>query len=131
MTRHAITYFGALLAVGVLDFLWLGVIAKSWYQGGMGHLMAAKPNLWAAAAFYLLYPVGIVIFAVAPSGGDVVRAVLMGALFGFFAYATYDLTALAVLRDFPARLAFLDIAWGAFVSACGAAAGAWAWRQLA
>ncbi|HYF42072.1 MAG TPA: DUF2177 family protein [Ramlibacter sp.] len=130
MTRHAITYLGALLAVGVLDFLWLGVIAKSWYQGGMGHLMAAKPNLWAAAAFYLLYPVGLVIFAAAPAQGDVMRALLMGALFGFFAYATYDLTALAVLRDFPARLAFLDIAWGAFVSACGAAAGAWAARQF-
>jgi len=130
MTRHALTYLAALVAVGVLDFLWLGVFAKSWYQGGMGHLMAARPNLWAAAAFYLLYPVGIVILAVAPAGGDVMRAVLMGALFGFFAYATYDLTALAVLRDFPARLAFLDIAWGALVSACGAAAGAWVWRQL-
>lgn len=131
MSRHAVTYLATLLAVGVLDALWLGVIAKSMYQSGMAHLLAAKPNLVAAAAFYFLYPVGIVIFAIQPANGEVMRALLMGALFGLFAYGTYDLTALAVLRDFPARLALIDIAWGAFVSACGAAAGAWAARHFA
>jgi uncharacterized membrane protein len=131
MTRNALTYLAALVAIGVLDFLWLGVIAKAWYQSGIGHLMAAKPNLAAAAAFYLLYPVGVVIFAAHPAGGDVMRAALLGALFGLFAYGTYDLTNLAVMRDWPLGLTFLDIAWGAFVSACGAAAGAWAARHLA
>lgn len=131
MTRLALTYLAALVAVGVLDFFWLGVIAKDLYQGGMAHLMAPKPNLVAAAAFYLLYPIGIVIFAVQPAGGDVMRAVALGALFGLFAYGTYDLTNLAVMRDWPLRLTLIDIAWGAFVSAAGALAGTLVARYFA
>lgn len=130
MTRHALTYLAALLAIGVLDFLWLRIIARTWYEGGMGALLAPQPNLWAAAAFYFLYPVGVVIFAAAPAQGDLLRALAVGALFGLFCYGTYDLTALAVLRGYPAWLAGLDIAWGAFVSAAGAVAGALAWRAL-
>ncbi|WP_041674910.1 DUF2177 family protein [Ramlibacter tataouinensis] len=130
MSRHALTYLAALLAVGVLDYLWLRVIAVDWYQGGMAHLLAPRPNLWAAAAFYLLYPVGLVVFAVLPSGGDWGRALALGALFGLFAYGTYDLTNLAVMRDWPLGLTFIDMAWGTFVSAAGAAAGALALRSL-
>lgn len=131
MTRYLLTYLAALLALGILDFFWLGVIARELYQGGMSHLMAAKPNLVAAAAFYLLYPIGVVIFAVHPAGGDLMRALMLGGLFGLFAYGTYDLTNLAVMRDWPVSLTFIDIAWGGFVSACGAAAGTLAWRHLA
>ncbi len=130
MTRTFLTYLATLLAVGLLDALWLGVIAKGWYQQGMAHLMAPQPRIAAAAGFYLLYPVGLVIFAVMPSGGDMSRALGLGLLFGLFAYGTYDLTNLAVLRDWPVGLTFLDIAWGGLVSACGAAAGAWALRGL-
>ncbi len=122
MTRYALTYLAALVAVGVLDFFWLGVIARDLYQNGMAHLLAPKPNLVAAAAFYLLYPIGIVIFAAVPANGDLTRALLLGGLFGLFAYGTYDLTNLAVMRDWPLSLTFIDIAWGAFVSAVGAAA---------
>jgi uncharacterized membrane protein len=124
-------YAASLVAVAALDFLWLGVIARGWYQGGIGHLMADKPNLVAAAAFYLLYPVGLLIFAVLPSGGDWGRAMLMGALFGLFAYGTYDLTNLAILRDWPLGITVLDIGWGAVVSAVGAGAGALSARWLA
>lgn len=130
MSRPLLTYLATLLAVGLLDFLWLGLVAKGWYQQGMAHLLAPQPRIPAAAAFYLLYPVGIVVFAVLPSGGDLLRAVGLGLLFGLFAYGTYNLTNLAVMRDWPLGLTFLDIAWGGFVSACGAAAGAWAWRLL-
>jgi uncharacterized membrane protein len=130
MTRTLLTYLAALLTIGVLDFLWLRVVARGLYEGGMAHVLAPQPNLWAAAAFYLLYPVGVVIFAAHPSQGDWVRAAAIGAVFGLFCYGTYDLTNLAVIRDWPVSLTFIDIAWGALVSACGAAAGALAWRAI-
>lgn len=130
MTARFLTYFATALAIGLLDFLWLGVVARSWYQQGMAHLLAPQPRVAAAAAFYLLYPLGLVIFAVLPAAGDVPRALVLGALFGLFAYGTYDLTNLAVLRDWPLGLSLLDIAWGASVSAAGAAAGAYALKLL-
>ena len=130
MLRYAAIYLATLLAVGVLDYVWLRVVATAWYEGGMGHLLASKPNLVAAAAFYLLYPVGVVVFAAGPSDGDVGRAALMGALFGLFCYGTYDITNLAVIRDWPVSLTFIDIGWGVFVSAAGAVAGASASRAL-
>ena len=130
MARYALIYLATLLTVGVLDFIWLRVIATAWYEGGIGHLMASKPNLVAAAAFYLLYPIGLVVFAAAPAGQDWSRALAMGALFGLFAYGTYDLTNLAIMRDWPLGLTFVDIAWGAVVSGAGAGAGALASRWV-
>ncbi len=130
MSRHALTYLATFLSIGLLDVLWLGVIALRWYQQAIGHLMAPKPHALAAAAFYLLYPVGVVIFAVLPSGGDWQRAMLLGALFGLFAYGTYDVTNLAVMRDWPLRITLVDIAWGSFASAAGAVAGTLALRAL-
>jgi uncharacterized membrane protein len=130
LTRHLASYGAALVTIGLLDYLWLRVIATSWYESGMGNLLAPKPNLVAAAAFYFLYPIGVVIFAASPAGGDWSRALMLGALFGVFCYGTYDMTALAVLRDYPAWLAFLDIGWGAVVSAVGAVAAALAWRAM-
>lgn len=131
MVRSLVAYIAALVAVGVLDFIWLRLVAMPWYQSGMGHLMAASPNVVGAALFYFLYPIGLVVFAVLPAGGDLPRAIAMGALFGAFCYGTFDLTSLAVLRDYPAWLAALDIGWGAVVSAGGTAAGALAWRAMA
>lgn len=130
MTRHFLSYLATLVTVGLLDFLWLGVIALRWYQAAIGHLLAPKPHALAAAAFYLLYPVGVVIFGVLPAQGDWQRALMMGGLFGLFAYGTYDLTGLAVMRDWPLRITLIDIAWGTFVSAAGAVAGTLAWRAL-
>lgn len=130
MTRLALSYLAVLLVVGVLDYLWLRVIATSWYETAMAHLLAPKPNLVAAAIFYFAYPVGLMVFAVSPSGGDAVRALVLGALFGLFAYGTYDITNLAVMRDWSLRLTLIDIAWGTFVSAVGALAGALAWQAL-
>lgn len=130
MTRYLLTYAATFIALAALDFLWLGVVARSWYRDGMGSLLAPQVNLAAAAAFYLLYPIGLVIFAVLPSGGDWLRALALGALFGLFCYGTYDLTNLAILKDWPLGLTFIDIAWGAAVSAAGASAGAWVLRWL-
>ncbi|TFY97971.1 DUF2177 family protein [Ramlibacter rhizophilus] len=124
MSRPALTYLAALLAFGLLDYVWLRHIAIDWYEAGMAHVLAPQPNWWAAGAFYLLYPAGVVFFAAWPSEGDWTRALFLGALFGAFAYGTYDLTSLAVIRDWPVGLTLLDIAWGAVVSGAAAAAGA-------
>lgn len=130
MGRKLAIYAATFLAVGLLDAIWLGGVATSWYMSGMGHLMAAKPNLVAAAAFYLAYPVGLMLFAVLPSGG-VGQAMQKGALFGLFCYGTYDATNLALLKDWPVGLTLIDTAWGMAVSAMGAGAGAWVGRRMA
>ena len=125
MNKYIAAYAGTALVMVALDMLWLGVIAKPLYQDGIGHLMAEKPNVGVAVAFYLLYAVGVVIFAVSPQhgGSNWTTTLMMGALFGFFAYATYDLTNLSTLRDWPLRLSLIDMAWGTFVSAAAAAGG--------
>ena len=124
MMQYLSQYLVVFLTMLVIDGIWLGVVAKSMYADAMGSLMSPNPNLWAAAAFYLLFPVGLVIFAVLPQADSPVwKAALMGALFGFFAYSTYDLTNLAVIKDWPVGLTFIDMAWGTVVSGIAAAAG--------
>jgi len=97
-----------------IDLLWLGVIAKGLYQKNLGHLLSPEVNWPAAFAFYFIYIAGILIFAVKPALVDqsLLKALLWGALFGFFTYATYDLTNLATLKDWPIKIVFIDIAWG-------------------
>ena len=106
----------------VLDAAWLGGVASSLYAQMIGHLMAEQPRLGIAAMFYLLYPVGLVVFVAMPQAGrpGLVGAVKLGALFGLMAYGTYDLTNLATLKGWPVSLALLDMAWGATVSAASA-----------
>jgi uncharacterized membrane protein len=125
MNKYVAAYAGTAIVMVALDMLWLGVIAKPMYQQGIGHLMAAQPKVAVAVVFYLLYAVGVVIFAVSPqhAGSTWVMTLAMGALFGFFAYATYDLTNLATLRDWPLSLSLIDMGWGTVVSAASAAGG--------
>jgi uncharacterized membrane protein len=107
-----------------VDLLWLGVIARGLYQRLLGDLLGDVQ--WGAAiTFYLLFIVGIFIFAILPavereSAG---RALLLGGLFGFFTYATYDLTNLATLRDWPLAMVFIDIPWGMALTALTSVAG--------
>ena len=124
MLKPLAIYAAIFVTMFVIDMLWLGVIAKSIYANAMGSLLSPHPNLWAAAAFYLLFPAGLLMFAVLPqSDSPVWKVALMGALFGFFAYATYDLTNLAVVKDWPVGLTFIDLAWGTVVSGVAATAG--------
>ena len=129
MQKTLLAYAATTLVMIAIDLVWLGFIAKPLYQQGIGHLMAAEPKLAAAAVFYLLYPVGLMVFAVMPGvalgWGD---AALKAAMFGFFAYATYDLTNLATLKNWPLSLALIDMAWGTAVSAVAALAGRWAYQ---
>jgi uncharacterized membrane protein len=118
-------YGGTLLVLVIADLGWLGTVGTAVYRPRLGDLLLGRPILWAAAAFYLVYAVGVVIFAVTPALRALSwpRAMAMGALFGIFAYATYDLTNLATLRGWSGLVTCLDIAWGGILSGAAATAG--------
>jgi len=103
----------------VIDLIWLGLIAKNLYQRQIGHLMSDQVNWAAAIIFYLLFIVGLVYFAILPAvnDGEWLRALALGAFFGFITYATYDLTNLATLKDWPIQITLIDLAWGTFLGA--------------
>lgn len=107
-----------------VDLLWLGFVARKFYRANLQHLLSPAVNWPAAFAFYFIYIAGILIFAVRPGleADSLSRACLYGALFGFFTYATYDLTNLATLRDWPLLVAVVDIVWGTIL--CTLVAGA-------
>ena len=97
-----------------VDLLWLGVLAKDFYQNNLSHLLSPEVNWPAALLFYFMYIAGIILFSVKPGleAQSLAKTVLWGALFGFFTYAPYDLTNLATLRDWPLKVVVVDIAWG-------------------
>jgi uncharacterized membrane protein len=125
MARTLVAYLATLIAFCALDFAWLGAIAKGFYARELGPLLLARPNLGAAVLFYLIYAAGVQIFCVHPAleAGSLPRAWLAGALFGFFAYATYDLTNLATLKDWSLPVAVVDLLWGTALTSAAAAAG--------
>ena len=125
MTRTLVAYAATLIAFCCFDFIWLGWIAKDYYQSQLGGLLLAQPNWTAALAFYALYAAGIVIFCVAPAldAASLGKAALLGVLLGALAYATYDLSNLATLKGWPVAMSLVDIAWGAFVTGLAASAG--------
>jgi len=102
-----------------IDLLWLGIIAKKLYQNQIGHLLKTDVNWVAAIIFYLLFIGGLVIFVLMPAveKGSIVQALYMGALFGLLTYATYDLTNLATMKDWPLQITLIDLAWGTFLGA--------------
>lgn len=100
--------------MGVLDFLWLSVVANKLYRSEMGNILLDKPNMIPALLFYAIYVVGIVVFVINPacSKDSLAYAAGYGALFGLVAYATYDLTSLSVLKGFTTKIVIIDLAWG-------------------
>ncbi len=123
--QTVIAYVATLAAFTLIDLVWLGVVAKDFYRRELGPLMADPINWTAGLAFYAIFAVGIVIFAVQPAlaAGGTMRAGLVGAMFGFFAYATYDLTNLATTKGFPLKMALVDMVWGAILTGLAAAIG--------
>src|SRR5690242_5437934 len=111
MTRTLLLYAGTAVTMVAIDLVWLGVVARGFYVERLGDLLAPRPDVPVAVAFYLLYAVGLVIFAGygADKGGGWTSALLWGGLFGLFAYATYDLTNLATMKGFPAIVAAVDM----------------------
>jgi uncharacterized membrane protein len=102
-----------------IDMLWLGIIAKDFYAKQIGGLMKPNINWTAAIIFYLIFIAGLVVFVITPAviKNSWSHAVLMGALFGFVCYATYDLTNLAVAKDWPVFVTIIDLIWGAVLAA--------------
>ena len=107
-------YAVAFTSFMVIDLLWLGVIARSFYRSELGHLMRGDVNWAAAVAFYVVFVLGIVVLVVWPAmeRESLAQALLLGALFGLVTYAAYDLTNLATLEGFPLRLVVVDMIWG-------------------
>ena len=110
-------YLLTVLVFFAIDLIWLGVVAKNFYQNNLAHLLSPEVNWPAAFLFYFIYIVGIILFAVKPGldAQSFAKAALWGALFGFFTYATYDLTNLATLRDWPIKVVVIDILWGSLL----------------
>lgn len=110
-----------------LDSVWLVRIAPKFYKSNIDHLMADNPNLLAAGLFYAIYIVGLVVFVVQPSvvQSSVVQAATKGALFGLVAYSTFDLTAHAVFKSWPAKVTAVDMLWGTILTAGVCALATW------
>jgi uncharacterized membrane protein len=111
--------------------LWLTIVARGFYRRQLGFLLSDQPNWWAAGAFYLLFVIGLLVFAVVPGlqAGTLLRPLLLGGFFGLVAYATYDLTNQATVKNWPWIVTIVDMAWGAVlaasVSSLGYLAGRW------
>jgi uncharacterized membrane protein len=127
-----ISYLLTALVFFAIDFVWLGLVAQDIFRRHVGHLMRSDINWPAAVVFYLAFIVGILVFAVYPSvdRDSLLRAMGLGALFGFFTYATYDLTNLATLKDWPISITIMDIVWGMVLTTVVSAAGFYIVRAL-
>lgn len=132
MAKNLIVYISSLVFFLAVDYIWLAKIAKNFYNERLSHLLLDTPNLGAAAGFYALYVIGIVFFAVSPAmrDGSFATALLNGALFGFFAYATYDMTNYATLRNWPFSVVIVDVLWGAILTGATSLFGFWVSKQI-
>lgn len=120
-----LSYFFTTIVFFAIDFFWLGMVAKGIYDSLLGNLLAENVNWTAATVFYLIFIVGIFIYAILPGvkKDSAKEALVKGGMFGFFTYTTFELTSLATLRDWPFELVFIDIAWGIFLTSSVAFAG--------
>ena len=125
MRTMSIAYLTVLVVLTAIDFLWLRFVALAFYKAEIEQLLLDKPRLAAAALFYVVCAIGILILAVQPAleASSWQKAVFLGAVFGLCAYGTYDLTNLATLRDWSLRLSIVDMAWGTVLVSLTALAG--------
>lgn len=132
MIRYLVAYLATMVVFFAIDYLWLSRIASSFYRDQIGPLLLDEFRVGYAAGFYLLYGIGIVIFAVRPGleSGSLLVALGYGALLGFMAYGTYDFTNLATLKGYTATIAFTDLAWGTVLTGVSALVGTWITRAV-
>ncbi len=132
LTKYLATYGATLVVFLIIDGIWLGIVAREFYVQHIGNMLRPSPDFGVAGLFYALYVVGILVFVVFPAlnHGTWVTAVMYGALFGFVAYATYDLTNLATLEGWPVVMTIVDMIWGAVLTAGVAIAGYFAARMI-
>lgn len=123
--RSSVAYIATLVTLAVLDTAWIMLIAIGQFQSALGSTLRPDPNLYAAIAFYLVYTGGVVFLAVRPASNVSApsTALINGAVLGFTAYATYDLTSLAIISGYTLELALLDMAWGTVLTMIAALAG--------
>lgn len=132
MPPALVGYAGAAITMLVLDAIWLTTMVPRLYQPQLGSLLAERPNLAVAGVFYLLYLVGVVVFAILPAleARSWFTALGFGALLGLVAYGTYDFTNLSTLRNWPLALSLIDVAWGMALTGVTALGGYWTARWL-
>ncbi|MBX9778991.1 MAG: DUF2177 family protein [Chitinophagaceae bacterium] len=118
-SKLLLSYLLTFIVFLVIDLTWLGFIAKDLYRKYLGGFLSEQVNWTAAIIFYFLFIIGIFIFTILPAveKNSLTSAILLGALFGFFTYATYDLTNLATLKGWPLKIVFIDIIWGTILTA--------------
>jgi uncharacterized membrane protein len=118
MAYYIKLYLATLIAFFAIDMVWLGLVARTFYRKHLGFLMAPSPNWAAAIIFYLLFILGILVFVVLPGleADSLQTTLLRAALFGLITYATYDLTNLATLKDWPITITVVDMIWGVVLS---------------
>ena len=128
---YAAVYAASLLIFLLMDLIWLGWLARPYYHRQLGALLSNRVNWSAALLFYLIYVIGLMIFSIAPAAASksLASAALLGGLYGFFTYATYELTSYALIRGWPPALVPVDIAWGVALctvtASCGYAVARW------
>lgn len=122
MKRNVILYLATVIVMLPIDFLFLGLVAKGFFTSQVGDMLGTV-RLTPAIIFYLLYPVGILIFVSATPSATWQSTLQFGALFGFFCYATFELTSMALLKHWTWPVVFVDIAWGTFVTALASTVG--------
>lgn len=130
--KYMLLYIVCLVAFLALDFLWLGSVAQPFYQGQLGALLS-KDVVWpAAVAFYLMFISGLIVFCISPAlrSGASIRAGALGGFYGFITYATYELTNMALIANWPAALVPVDIAWGVVLCTLVSLIGYGAGRKL-
>jgi uncharacterized membrane protein len=132
MKTALVAYAGSFGTLLVLDAIWLGLVARTFYRDQLGDLMLPSPNFGIAAIFYLFFAVAVVVLAVLPAvaSGSPWTAVIYGLILGLAAYGTYDITNLATLKNWPPLMSIVDLAWGSFITAMTAAGGFFAVRAL-
>ncbi|SHL84315.1 Uncharacterized membrane protein [Bradyrhizobium lablabi] len=122
MKRYIVLYLATLIVLVPVDFVFLGIVAKGFFTAQVGDMLGEIRPL-PAILFYLLYVVGILIFVSGPREATSQSALLYGALFGLFCYATFELTSLSLLKHWTWPVAAVDVSWGSFVTAVSATAG--------
>lgn len=131
MAYYLKLYFATLTVFFAVDMLWLGLIARTFYKKHLGFLMAPEVNWYAALIFYFIFIVGVLVFVVLPGlkENDLTMLIVKAAFFGFITYATYDLTNLATVKDWPLIITLVDLVWGmvltTIVSVAGYFIGKW------
>jgi uncharacterized membrane protein len=132
MTFNIKLYFATLVAFFAIDMVWLGLIAQPFYKSQIGWLLSPTPNWLAAIIFYLLFLVGVEVFILLPGikANSLKSTLLHAALFGAVTYATYDLTNLATVKDWPLIVTVVDMIWGTTVTVLISAIGYWVGKRL-